>query len=75
MQNNSNYIDYAKLKFENDKRKKDELLNSNLFKILEADNKAECDRLVKFLKDKSFEEIDNILKYIINQKSIQKTNF
>jgi hypothetical protein len=73
MQNNYLYAAVIKQQNELEKRKKEELLDSTLFKILEKENKIECDKLKKYLEDKTSEEIENIIKYIIIKKSVQKS--
>jgi len=74
MQNNY-YIDHYKYKLEYDKRKKDELLSSNFFKLLEKENKNDYDKIMNYMNTKTYEEIENIFNYIINKKSVQKTKF
>jgi hypothetical protein len=76
MQNTSKFfVDYTKIQIEHEKRKKEEILKSSFFKLLEKNNKIECDRLMRFIEDKTADEIENIIKFIINKKSVQKINF
>ena len=75
MQNNYNMVDFIKHQMEHEKRKKEELLNSNFFKILEIENKIESQKIIDFLKERTSEDIENIIKFVINKKSVQKYNF
>ena len=75
MQNNYTMVNFVKHQIEHEKRKKDELLSSNIFKVLEKENPIEYSKIMIYLNDKTSEEIENIIKYILNKKSVQKTNY
>lgn len=65
-------INFMKFKQEQEMQKKQELLQSKFFKILEKENKKEKEKLINFLLDKTSDEIEDVIKYIIKQKSVQK---
>ena len=69
-----NYGELMKFQIEHEKKKKEELLNSTFFKILEKDNKKEYILLMNYLKDKNIDEIEAVIKYFISKKSVQKIN-
>lgn len=76
MQNSYNYhVDFAKLQREHERKKKEDILNNVFFKMLENNNKKEYDKIMEYVKDKTADEIEIILKFIINKKSVQKISF
>ena len=75
MQNNTTYVNIIKHQIEHEKRKKEELFNSNFFKILSKENENECTKLIKYLEQKTCDEIEKIMKFIMNKKSVQKIIF
>lgn len=74
MQSTYHYVNFIKQQADNEKRKKDELMLSPFFKMLEKDNAIEYKKLIFYLEDKTCEEIENLFKYILHKKSIQKFN-
>jgi hypothetical protein len=70
MQNN--YQQFFNYQIELEKRRKEELLRSRFFQILQKDNEIEYNKLMNYLKNKNYSEIEEIITYIIKQKSVQK---
>jgi hypothetical protein len=67
-------VNFLKYKQDHEKLKKEQLLQSPFFEILMKENEKEYKKLLGILENKTSDEIEFIIKYFINLKSVQIKN-